>query len=114
MGGGGAGAASAAAAARKWASARYAYRRAALIPGAGAASARSVASSFHRSVAPASQNLTALNATVAVEATATAVGGRSLPQAAASSAAGPNRSIRLNMVPASVRWWIARRIRLDT
>ncbi len=85
------------------------YRRIVLIPGAGAATARSVANWFQLTVAPASQNLTALNATVAVEATVASVGwGRSMLQAAARSAAGPSNKIRLNMVPASVRRWIRR------
>jgi len=58
-------------------------------PGAGAACARSVANWFQLTVAPGLQNLTALNATVAVEATVASVGwGRSMLQAAARSAAG--------------------------
>ena len=40
------------------------------------------------------------------EAIGRAVGGRSLPQAATRSAVGPSMSIRLNMVSASVGWWI--------
>src|SRR5213594_3745469 len=84
--------------------------RIALIPGAGAAVASSVANSFQLTVAPTSQNLTALNATGAVDAREASVGwGRSLPQAAIRSAAAPCASIRLNMVSCLVRWWFGAR-----
>jgi len=87
------------------------YRRIALIPGAGAAVARSVANWFQLTVAPTSQNLTAEKAALPlganlVEADVASVGwGRSMPQAAAKSAAVAITRVRLNMVPASVEWW---------
>ena len=75
--------------------------------------ARALARSFQATVAPASQNLTALNSTAA-SAGAAAVG-RSALQAAARSVAGRSASIRMRMAfsrasggIAQRRWWLRR------
>src|SRR5262245_59716669 len=79
--------------------------RIALIPGAGAAVAKSVANWFQLTVAPASQNLTAEKDGLPLEANLASVGwGRSMPQPAARSAAVPSTRVRLSMVPPLVEW----------